>query len=60
MNKLLELGFTEKEIDNFIPEEFWEISADCTVKGEKKSSSFTARLSMIDGKKTQMKIEFTL
>ena len=45
----------EKEIDNFIPEEFWEISADCTVKGEKKSSSFTARLSMIDGKKTQIK-----
>ena len=45
----------EKEIDNFIPEEFWEISADCTVKGEKKSSGFTARLSMIDGKKTQIK-----
>ncbi len=45
----------EKEIDNFIPEEFWEISADCTVKGEKKSFSFTARLSMIDGKKTQIK-----
>lgn len=45
----------EREIDNFIPEEFWEISADCAVKGEKKSSGFTARLSMIDGKKAQIK-----
>ena len=45
----------EREIDNFIPEEYWEISADCAVKGEKKPVGFTARLSMIDGKKAQIK-----
>jgi len=45
----------EKEIDNFIPEEYWEVSADCAVKGEKKPAGFSAKLSMIDGKKAQIK-----
>ena len=45
----------EREIDNFIPEEFWEVSADCSVKGEKKPVHFVARLSAIEGKKAQIK-----
>ena len=45
----------ERDIDNFIPEEFWEVSADCSVKGEKKPVHFVARLSAIEGKKAQIK-----
>ena len=41
----------EREIDNFIPEEYWDISADCAVKGEKKLSSFSAKFVSLDGKK---------
>ena len=41
----------EREIDNFIPEEYWEISANCTVKGEKKPAVFNARFYALDGKK---------
>lgn len=42
----------EREIDNFIPEEYWDISADCTVKGEKKPISFSAKFTSLDGQKT--------
>ena len=41
----------EREIGNFIPEEYWDISADCTVHEEKKKESFTARFISVDGKK---------
>ena len=44
----------EREIDNFIPEEYWDISAECTVKGEKKPVSFNARYMSLDGKKTNV------
>ena len=42
----------EREIDNFIPEEYWDISADCTVKDEKKPVAFSAKFVSLDGKKT--------
>ena len=42
----------EREIDNFIPEEYWDITADCTVKGEKKPVAFSARFTSLDGQKT--------
>ena len=42
----------EREIDNFIPEEYWDITADCSVKGEKKPVSFSARFTTLDGQKT--------
>ena len=45
----------EREIDNFIPEEYWDISAECAVKNEKKASSFTARFATLDGKKTPVR-----
>ena len=45
----------EREIDNFIPEEYWDISAECSVKNEKKASSFTARFATLDGKKTPVR-----
>ena len=45
----------EREIESFIPEEYWEVSADCSVKNEKKPVYFNAKLSMIDGKKTLIK-----
>ena len=45
----------EREIDNFIPEEYWDISAECSVKGEKKPASFTARFASLDGKKTTVR-----
>ncbi len=41
----------EREIDNFIPEEYWDISADCSVKGERKNIRFSARFATLDGKK---------
>ena len=42
----------EREIDNFIPEEYWDISADCSVNNGKKAASFTARFVSMDGHKT--------
>ena len=45
----------EREIENFIPEEYWEVSADCSAKGEKKPVFFNAKLSMIGGKKILIK-----
>ena len=44
----------EKEIDNFIPEEYWDIAADCTVKGEKKPIRFSAKLCTVGGRKVQI------
>ena len=42
----------EREIDNFIPEEYWDVTADCLVQAEKKKNiSFTARLNAVDGEK---------
>lgn len=42
----------EREIENFIPEEYWDISAVCRVQGEKKAGVFNARFVSMDGKKT--------
>ena len=44
----------EREINDFIPEEYWEVSADCAAEGEKKPVCFNARLSLIGGKKVQI------
>ena len=44
----------ENEINSFIPEEYWDISANCSVMDGKKEQSFIARLSMIDGIKAQV------
>ena len=47
----------EKEIDNFIPEEYWEVTADCSVapgKG-KKTADFSARLNLLQGQKAQIR-----
>lgn len=41
----------EREIDNFIPEEYWDISADCAVKDEKKPAVFNAKFFALNGKK---------
>lgn len=41
----------EREIDGFIPEEYWDISTDCAVLGAKKADTFTARFVSLDGKK---------
>lgn len=46
----------EREIESFIPEEYWEISADCAVKGLKgKQTCFTARLNQVSSKKQQIR-----
>ena len=46
----------EREIDNFIPEEYWDVFADCSVKSGKgsKAFSFTARLNSLHGQKAQI------
>lgn len=43
----------EREIDNFIPEEYWDISAECSVCDEKKKSNecFISKFVTLDGKK---------
>ena len=41
----------EREISDFIPEEYWDISADCSAKDEKKAAVFNARFASLDGKK---------
>ena len=45
----------EREIDNFIPEEYWDISADCSGSSEKKPVSFRARFATLDGRKTTVR-----
>ena len=44
----------ENEINSFIPEEYWDIAARCSVKAGKKEQSFTARLAAVDGTKAQV------
>ena len=41
----------EKEIDAFIPEEYWDISADCSAGDGRKKQEFRCRLATLDGKK---------
>ena len=41
----------EKEIESFIPEEYWEITARCQAGGKADRTVFSARLSTIDGEK---------
>ena len=45
----------EREIDNFIPEEYWNISAECTAGGSKRTASFDARFSTLNGKKATVR-----
>ena len=44
----------ENEINAFIPEEYWDVSARCASAGEKKEQVFRARLSQVDGQKCQV------
>ena len=44
----------EKEIDEFIPEEFWDINVTCTPAQGGKSLKLDTRLSTLDGKKVKI------
>ncbi len=44
----------ENEINAFIPEEYWDISAKCSIRSGKKDQLFTARLASVDGSKVQV------
>ena len=41
----------ENEINAFIPEEYWDITAECFAEGNKKQQGFKCRLSSVGGKK---------
>ena len=41
----------ENEINSFIPEEYWEIAADCGTGAGNKKQKFRCRLATVDGKK---------
>ena len=41
----------EKEIEAFVPEEYWEISAECKSTDDKHSHTFTVRLNTLDGER---------
>lgn len=41
----------ENEINAFIPEEYWDIAADCSTAAGQKKQSFRCRLATVDGKK---------
>ena len=45
----------EREIDSFIPEEYWKIKAE--LKGDGSKASFIAELRRVDGKKSDFKKE---
>ncbi|MBR2661283.1 MAG: type I DNA topoisomerase [Clostridia bacterium] len=45
----------EREIDHFIPEEYWDINAECAAHGGKRNEGFTARFVSLDGKKTTVR-----
>ncbi len=47
----------ENEINSFIPEEYWDISAECHVDAGKKGQVFTTRLALLDGAKCQISNE---
>ena len=42
----------ENDINAFIPEEYWEIAAECSADEGSRKQCFKARLSSVDGKKT--------
>ena len=44
----------EKEINEYIPEEYWDINVKCTGKKGNKSFSLDTRLAMLDGKKVKI------
>lgn len=44
----------EKEIDSFIPEEYWDINVDCTGKMEGKTFHLDTKLVTLDGKKAKI------
>ena len=41
----------ENEINAFIPEEYWDISAECGTSSSRSRNNFVCRLSTVDGKK---------
>ena len=45
----------EREIERFIPEEYWDISASCKTKGQKDSHTFTAKFTSLNNKKTTIR-----
>jgi len=47
----------ERQIQNFIPSEYWEIIASLFKKNVSGESSFSAKLEKIDGKKTEISNE---
>ncbi len=44
----------ENEINAFIPEEYWDITAECSVAGGSRKQAFKSRLALIDGKKASV------
>ena len=44
----------ENEINAFIPEEYWDIAADCKTVSSRNRQSFSCRLSTVDGKKVSV------
>ena len=44
----------ENEINAFIPEEYWDISADCSTTSGRKEQVFKCRLAAVDGKKASV------
>jgi len=44
----------EDEIEAFVPEEFWEVTARCETGEGKRKTAFTTRLNTLDGKKAQL------
>ncbi len=46
----------ENEIQAFVPEEYWDISASCTIKSKHSGNiGFTARLCSVNGEKVQIR-----
>ena len=45
----------EREIDRFIPEEYWDISAQCHAEQQKKKTVFSAKFVSEDGKKVTIR-----
>ncbi len=44
----------ENEINAFIPEEYWEIAADCSISSGHKNQTFRGRLALLDGQKASV------
>ena len=47
----------EKEIESFVPEEYWDITAHCGLENGKKKAEFNVRLSAVDGEKLTIRTE---